>query len=140
MSKLLRYIAVLGVLVSGAALAQSPSSGLGQSWPNAPDQSSSARYHVYVFVKDGVRFIQVNDAAGNVRGAVAAAGGQFLTLPVGSATQVVTQDPTTVRPTSGERIYQDDQVRITAQPQKNGTLLLQAASACDPVDCTTHAQ
>jgi hypothetical protein len=142
MSKLLRYLVVVSVFFSGAALADSPvSSGLGQSWPNAPDLSSSARYHVFVFVKDGVRFIQVNDSAGRVRGALATAGGQMLVLPIGTAAQVVVQNAPAADPpaASGEPVYQDDEVAITAQPQRNGTLRLLAASACkDPITCNTQ--
>lgn len=146
MSKLLKYLIVVSVFISGTALADSPaSSGLGQSWPNAPDQSSSPRYHVFVFVKDGVRFIQVNDAAGRVRGALATAGDQMLVLPIGTAAQVVIQDtpaanaPAAAPAASAEPVYQDDQVTITAQPQRNGTLRLQAATACkDPITCNTQ--
>jgi hypothetical protein len=145
MSKLLSYIFAVTVFVSGAALADSPdSSGLGQSWPNAPDLSSSPHYHVFVFVKDGVRFIQVNDAAGRVRGALATAGDQMLVLPMGTATQFVIQNtPAANAPAapaaSAEPVYQDDEVSITAQPQRNGTLRLLAASACkDPITCNTQ--
>lgn len=146
MSKLLRYLVAVSVFISGTALAESPASaGLGQSWPNTPDLSSSPRYHVFVFVKDGVRFIQVNDAAGRVRGALAAAGGQMLVLPMGTAAQVVVQDapaadaPAAAPAANAEPVYQDDQVTITAQPQHNGTLRLLAASACkDPISCNTQ--
>jgi hypothetical protein len=146
MSKLLRYLVAVSVFISGAALADSPaSSGLGQSWPNAPDLSSSAHYHVFVFVKDGVRFIQINDSAGRVRGALATAGGQMLVLPIGTAAQVVVQNapaadaPAAAPAASAEPVYQDDEVAITAQPQRNGTVRLQAVSACkDPITCNTQ--
>jgi len=137
MSKLLRYLVVVSVFISGTALADSPaSSGLGQSWPNTPDLSSSPRYHVFVFVKDGVRFIQVNDAAGRVRGALATAGDQMLVLPMGTGAQMVIQNAPAA---SAEPVYQDDEVTITAQPQRNGTLRIQAAAACkDPITCNTQ--
>src|ERR1700761_7386106 len=127
MSKLLRYLVVVSVFISGTALADSPaSSGLGQSWPNTPDLSSSPRYHGFVFVKDGVRFIQVHDAAGRVRGALATGRGAQLVITTGSSA-------------SAEPVYQDDEVTITAQPQRNGTLRIQAAAACkDPITCNTQ--
>jgi hypothetical protein len=147
MRKLLRYLIVVSVFISTAALADSPaSSGLGQSWPNASDHSLSPRYHVFVFVKDGVRFIQVNDSVGQVRGAVATAGNQILVLPIGTGTQVVTPPapaanaPAAAPAASTEPVYQDGQVTITAQPQSNGTLLLNAMSTCkDPIECNTKA-
>lgn len=146
MSKLLRYLMVVTVFISGGALADSPaSSGLGQSWPNAPDLSSSPRYHVFVFVKDGVRFIQVNDATGRIRGALATAGDQTLVLPMGTGSQVVVQNapvantPAPAPSANAESVYQDDQVTITAQPQRSGVLRLQVANACkDPISCNTQ--
>lgn len=144
MSKLLQFLAMASVFASGVVMADSPASGLGQSWPNAVDQSSSAHYHVYVFVKDGVRFVQVNDAVGQVRGAVATAGGQILVLPIGTGAQVVTPPPPAANApaatpaASTEPVYQDGQVTITVQPQSNGTLLLRAMSDCkDPAECNT---
>jgi hypothetical protein len=145
MIKLIRTLAVLSVMVSGAAFAEQPgSSGLGQSWPNAPDVSRSVHYHVFVFVKDGIRYIQVNDTAGRVRGAVATAGNQVLVLPIGTGAQVVAQsappaDTPASAPAAGEEpVYQDDQMTVTAQPQQNGTLLLKAVAGCqDPIECNS---
>jgi hypothetical protein len=146
MTNLMRFLMAVTVFISTGALAQSPaSSGLGQSWPNAPDLSSSPRYHVFVFVRDGVRFIQVNDSAGRGRGAVAAAGGQMLALPIGTAAQMVIQDtaaanaPTAAPAATAEPVYQDEQTTITAQPQRDGTLRLQATNSCkDPITCNTQ--
>jgi hypothetical protein len=137
MSKLLSYFIVVSVFISGTALADSPaSSGFGQSWPNRPDQSSSPRYHVFTFERDGVRFIQINDAAGHVRGALATAGGQTLVLPMGTDAQVVVQNAPATR---AEPVYQDEEMTITAQPQSNGTVRIQAAAACkDPITCNTQ--
>ena len=47
-------VALLAMGISGTAAAtDTPSSGLGQSWPNATDVSANPHWHVYVFVKDG---------------------------------------------------------------------------------------
>ena len=52
----------------GAMAANSlPSSGLGQSWPNTTDVSASPHWHVYVFQRNGVRYVQINDLSGKVR-------------------------------------------------------------------------
>ncbi|HEX7816193.1 hypothetical protein [Dyella sp.] len=141
MRKLMHLVALGGFIFAGAAMAGSPpSSGLGQAWPNAQDVSSSTRFHVYVFVKDGVRFIQVNDTAGNVRAAIATAGNQLMNLPIGTASQVII-DSTSAQPSSaGEPVYQDVGVQISAQALSNGTLLFTAISKCDPVECNSRVR
>jgi len=127
---------------------QFPATGLGQSWPNASDVSSSPRWHVYVFVKDGVRYIQVNDLNGRVRSAFATANGQFLVLPIGtdaeraSAGANASALTTAATGTSGETIYRDGEVRITANFLANGATKFDADSTTctDPVECSTHIQ
>ena len=68
----------LAMCLSGAAFAQAPSTGLGQSWPNTQDVSASPNYHVFVFVLGGVRYIQVNDFYGNILGSVGQSGSRQL--------------------------------------------------------------
>ncbi|HEX7814120.1 hypothetical protein [Dyella sp.] len=123
--------------------------GLGQSWPNAQDVSSSANYHVYVFVRDGVRYLQVNDAAGQVRGAVAAAGGQFLVLPLGSdASRVSTPQtqaaaaPAGTQAGSTETVYADSasQTKVAVTPLSNGMLLMSTSTCKNPEDCSAVTQ
>lgn len=134
--------------VSTTAMArQFPATGLGQSWPNAADVSSSPRWHVYVFVKDGVRYIQVNDLNGKVRGAFATANGQFLVLPIGEDAERASAGPNASALTAaatgreGETIYRDGDVRITATRLFNGMTALDAGGPCtDPVECSTHIQ
>ncbi|NII72323.1 hypothetical protein FHW84_000889 [Dyella sp. SG562] len=135
--------------VSTSAMArQFPATGLGQSWPNATDVSSSPRWHVYVFIKDGVRYIQVNDLNGRVRGAFAAANGQFLVLPIGSDAETVSAGPnasaltTAATGQTGETVYRDNDVRVTVQPLANGHSAFAADSTTcsDPVECSTHVQ
>jgi hypothetical protein len=58
--------------------------GLGEAHPRAPDVSLSPRFHVYVFPKDGIDYIQINGLDGKVLAAVAAANGRFYTLPIGT--------------------------------------------------------
>lgn len=123
--------------------ADGSTNGLGQSWPNATDVSSSPRWHVYVFVRNGVRYVQVNDLHGNVRGAFATAGGSFMVLPIGSdASRVATPDDPLPAPasTAGDIVYQDDSVQVLAAPQADGTMSMRAAqSLCkDPVECSSR--
>lgn len=143
-------VALLAALaVSTSVMArQFPATGLGQAWPNASDVSSSPRFHVYVFIRDGVRYIQVNDLNGKVRGAFAAANGQFLVLPVGSDAATASAGPnasaltTAATGSTGETVYRDGDVRVTATYLANGAVALDADSTTcsDPVECSTHIQ
>src|ERR1700761_3516073 len=91
-----RRLAVLaGLLVSamsGARVAQSaaPAAGLGQAWPNAADVSANPNWHVYVFVLNGIEYVQVNDLNGTVHAAIGTVGGTTIVLPVGVDAQNVT--------------------------------------------------
>ena len=114
-------------LLATPAFAQAPATGLGQAWPNATDVSVSPHYHVYVFVRDGIRYIQVNDLNGTVRGAVAMADRVVLVLPVGADAAYVTTQRTQVPTASAansETVYNDGTTRITATPASAGTLQL----------------
>lgn len=134
----------LGLSLSGLAVAAEPAAtGLGQAWPNAVDVSLSPHWHVYVFVMNGVKYVQVNDINGNVIGAVGTAGGQFITLPIGEDSQYVstqqhaakTSSIATATPTT---VYRDSSTIVTATPQSNGmtTLTFSNAAICtDPGEC-----
>jgi hypothetical protein len=137
----LTITALTGLSCSAAAMAQAPAgSGLGQSWPNASDVSASPHFHVYVFERPGLRFVQINDASGTVRGAVAYAGDDIIGLPVGvDASRWVTPTEGTWNPAAlagGEQVYADDVVKVTAAPQPDGTVRLMAL----PGDCTNPAE
>jgi hypothetical protein len=140
---------VLAIAVSGAAFADQPTTGLGQSWPNASDVSSNPNFHAYVFTLGGIQFVQINDLNGNVLGAVGTSGGQFITLPVGRFAQLVAtpqQAPavaTSATPTAtASTVYQDTATTVTATPLSDGTMQLKAAttSSCNPETCNTHIQ
>lgn len=137
-------IAAMGI--SGfVSAAQSPSTGLGEAWPNTTDVSLSPHYHVYVFVRDGVRYVQVNEEAGTVDAAVATADGTVLALPVGryaEHVQVVhrtasSASAATTSTGATETIYRDATTTITATPQSNGTTQFAVAVLCsDPTRCS----
>jgi hypothetical protein len=137
---------LMACALAGPALAQQqPNAGLGSAWPtDTQDVSNMPGYHVYTWVKSGVKYIQVNDYSGNVLVAVATADGVFLPLPMGRdarnlRTPMDTSTPTDPAPTTGATVYQDDSVQVTATPQSDGTMLFRAAATCtDPVECTTH--
>jgi hypothetical protein len=135
-----RALLSMALLGCGTAAAQTlPTTGLGQSWPNAPDVSASPHYHAYRFEKQGVRYVQINDVNGTVRGAVAYIGGEVLYLPIGSDAShwVTATDPAT--PAPGETVYQDESMTVHAAPQSDGTVrLLLAPADCNgnPADCS----
>lgn len=127
------------ISVSGAALADTPAdTGLGQSWPNAPDVSASPNFHVYRFERSGVRYVQVNDASGTVRGAIATVDGQVLELPVGvDASHWSTADTPTI---GGDVVYNDGSVKVSVAPQLDGSARLMATPSTtnncgNPINC-----
>ncbi|HUB89772.1 MAG TPA: hypothetical protein VMA74_08580 [Dyella sp.] len=135
----------MGLSLSGLAIAaEAPATGLGQAWPNAVDVSLSPHWHVYVFVLDGVKYIQVNDINGNVVGAVGTAGGQFITLPIGEDAQYVSTPQqraahlSSMKAATPTTVYRDSATVVTATPLNNGTTALDAAattSCPDPEQC-----
>jgi hypothetical protein len=144
MVRIPRSLALVGgfcLLSATAAFAQTAqtATGLGQSWPNATDVSSSPHYHVYVFYKDGIRYFQVNDLNGNVRAAVAVANGVVLTLPIGLDAAEVTHSATPQTSNATETVYSDKGVTLTATPAQNGDVLINTAATpevCEPQDCS----
>lgn len=141
-------IAIMG-LTGLAAAAEPASTGLGQAWPNTADVSLSPHYHVYVFTRDGIRYIQINDANGVVRGAIATAGDEVLVLPIGvDAARVKTLHAATsnsMRSTatdSAETVYRDSTTTLSVTPQSTGALQIttqQAAICTDPGECSNNA-
>jgi hypothetical protein len=121
---------LLAGLLAGAcaapAMAQQADNGLGQAWPQATDVSASPNWHVYVFPKDGIKYIQVNDAAGNVHLAVAAANGHLVVLPMGAdagrvlTRQVAAGTPAPAPADGTETVYTDDDTQVTTAPQQDG--------------------
>lgn len=137
-------VLAMSLMSTGAMAATGlPSTGLGQSWPNATDVSASPHWHVYLFQRDGVRYVQINDLNGKVRAAFAAASDTFLTLPVGSdAAQVATpSEPLPVTGnTAGDIVYQDSSMKVLVAPQSDGTAktFVAAGKCTDPVECSSR--
>ncbi len=136
-----RRILLAGLLAGACAppaLAQQAGDGLGQSWPQAADASASPNWHVYVFPKDGIKYIQVNDGDGQVRLAVAAAHGHLLVLPMGTdagRVQTRTASATSAAAADGaDTVYTDEDTQVTAAPQQDGTTQW-TITADDDGDC-----
>lgn len=112
---------VLCVTSIASAQTSAPATGLGQAWPNAADVSANPNWHVYVFVLNGIKYIQVNDLNGNVHAAVGTANGTSIVLPVGVDSQnVATSSSTTTDSSSTTTVYSDSATTVTATPQSNG--------------------
>lgn len=153
------FAALFALGLSGAASAGAPVQGLGQAWPNAVDVSLNPHYHAYTFVVGGITYVQINDAGGNVLGAVGTSGGQFIVLPIGNSQFVSTPQQAAAAiaasPVAARAVvYNDGTTVISATPLSDGTTALQATSAatpatkpstqtnvmqtCDVVTCSTH--
>jgi len=113
------FLATASVMAASTA----PAPDLGKSWPNAADVSASPRWHVYVFHRDHVEYVQINDVNGTVRAAFATANGQTLVLPMGvDNASVSASQPSSVQTTThgSELVYRDTQVVVMLASQPNG--------------------
>ncbi|GLQ99925.1 hypothetical protein GCM10007863_43450 [Dyella mobilis] len=117
-----------------SAQTATPSNGLGQAWPNAADVSASPNWHVYVFVMNGVKYVQVNDLNGTVHAAVAVVNNATAVLPMGVDSQNVTTAPTAATNSSTQTVYSDATTTVTATPKSDGTMMFSAMSC--PAGCT----
>jgi hypothetical protein len=118
-------IALCASTISYAQTA-TPATGLGQAWPNATDLSSSPNWHVYVFMLNGVKYVQVNDLNGTVHAAVGVVNGTTSVLPMGVDSQNVTTTPSTTASSTTQTIYSDATTTVTATPQSDGTTEFEA--------------
>lgn len=123
--------------LSSTAFAQTstPATGLGQAWPNAADLSASPAWHVYVFVKNGVEYVQVNDLNGTVHAAIGTAGGTTIVLPVGADSQNVSTSAASTPASNTVVVYKDASTTVTATPQSNGTTTFTAVPATAADTC-----
>jgi hypothetical protein len=134
---LLAGLVAIGLTSTAFAQTSTPATGLGQSWPNAADQSSNPHWHVYVFVLNGIKYVQVNDLNGTVHAAVATAQGTTVVLPVGVDSQNV-QTSSSNASSGAQQVYSDATTTVTAKPQRDGTTQFLVASACsNPYTCSS---
>ena len=126
-----KRVVLAGVLAGGlsvfaSAVMAAEAAELGKSQPQSVDLSAAPGFHVYVFHKDGVKYIQVNDVSGNILGAVATANGQFIRLPMGTALLSTPQHPiveSTSLSVPSITIYNDGEAKITASAAKKGFII-----------------
>jgi hypothetical protein len=125
----------MGVIAPAAAQTAAPAMGLGQAWPNAKDHSRSPYWHVYVFERDGIRYIQINDRHGTVHAALGRADDTVFALPVGVDAEDVRITSSVEASTSALPIYRDDAISVIAAPQSDGVTQIVVQQACEPVGC-----
>jgi hypothetical protein len=127
----------LGLSTVAAAQAAAPATGLGQAWPNAADHSRSPSWHVYVFERDGIRYIQINDGNGTVHAALGQTGDTVFALPVGVDSDNVTMAAAAQIDALPPAIYQDETISVMVVPQGDGTAQITVKAACgDPNKCS----
>ena len=141
---LITGIVALPCMAQGQAGAPQPPPSLGQSWPQMTNVSAAPGWRVYAFVRDKVKYIQVNDLVGTVRATLATADGYFLVLPLGADAQRVS---TPTKPLAAAldssapavTVYQDKDVQLTARYQSDGSTVWTAIAKTSPKATTTHA-
>ncbi|MBB3229166.1 hypothetical protein FHW69_003820 [Luteibacter sp. Sphag1AF] len=140
MPRLVSFLALSLAAGSAFSAAAPPSTGLGQAWPNATDVSVSPRYHVYVFERHGIRYVQVNDLNGTVRAAFGTAAGDVFALPIGmDADRLVTLSEPVAAATAatGETVYRDENTSVNATPLSDGGIRMLVVGTCDnPAQCS----
>ena len=140
------FAGLIALCVTSIASAQTsaPATGLGQAWPNATDVSANPNWHVYVFVLNGIKYIQVNDLNGNVHAAVGTANGTSIVLPVGvdsqnvatSSSTATNSSSTTSSLSTSTTVYSDSATTVTATPQSNGTRFTVLNTSSCPSGCS----
>lgn len=90
--------------------------GLGQAWPQTTDLSQASNFHAYRFARDGVQYVQVNDASGAVRLAAGIVSGGYFELPAGSD-RVISGTAA-----SGVTVYAGTDVKVAVQTGLGGEL------------------
>jgi len=96
--------------------------GLGDVNPPSADLAGDPLWQVYEFERDGVRYVQVNDATGKVRAAAGRIANTFWVMPIGTDAGKVSL-PGDAVPTGTQRVlYRGVDVEVVlieggAQPQ-----------------------
>jgi hypothetical protein len=89
----------------GVGSPQPPLTGLGQSLPQSPDLAAHPSWQVYAFARDGIRYLQVNDANGVVRAAAGHIDDLYWTMPLGNDVERVLTDGDVLPPGQSTVLY-----------------------------------
>ncbi|MDV2452834.1 hypothetical protein [Xanthomonas hortorum] len=85
--------------------------GLGESEPRAANLAVDPTWRIYEFQREGMLYLQINDASGVVRGAVGRAGEVLWVLPMGKDVSRLTVS-TLVIPTRAQLVYRTDNFTV----------------------------
>lgn len=120
---------MVGLALSTSAMAQAccpgdghtiaATTGLGQSMPPATNLAVDPAWRVYAFERDGVQYLQVNDANGVVRAAIGRISETTWVMPVGTDANRIT---VTARHdgSSGTLIYRSGSIAIRVLQSAQG--------------------
>lgn len=99
--------------------------GLGESAPQALNESQDASWQAFEFMRDGVWYLQVNDRSGNVRAIIGNVDTVFWTLPGGiDANRVSTPQRLLSIPTDATRtvVYRKPYMLLVAYSTTGGVI------------------
>lgn len=83
---------------------------------------------------NGIEYVQVNDANGNVQGAIGTVGGTRFVLPMGTNAKNIMANAPAAGSSNATMIYQDANITLLAVPTADGMRL---ESTCgSSVQCT----
>ena len=94
--------------------------GLGQAAPNAIDLVADPAWQLYEFQRGGVRYLQVNDAAGKVRAAVGRIDDLIWVLPVGVDVERVSVPGDSLPLGRGALLYHSSDIDVLHYVDVNG--------------------
>lgn len=122
LSKAICFFASLIVMPAPTALAQHENHGseqarlgLGQSLPEAKNQSLHPAWRLYAFDRDGITYYQVNDSRDRVHIVIAKANDVFWRLPAGDASAKISLPSSPSRTLPGAAplyIYKDSEFAL----------------------------
>lgn len=92
--------------------------GLGESAPRAANLATDSAWRIYEFRRDGVTYLQINDATGVVRAAVGRINDTLWVLPMGKDVARVSLSSTPAAP--GRVVYQTGDFVVWLRPDAKG--------------------
>ena len=105
--------------MSGGGDIPKATSGLGEAIPDAVDLANDPAWQVYEFERDGIRYLQINDATNGTRVAIGQIGATVWVLPIGHDADRVLIRNDAQAPVTGRIVYRDDTVEIVYYRQSN---------------------
>lgn len=119
-------LAAVAILFSDKAQACCPdighgpaATGLGASNPQAQNLSAASTVRVYLFERDGLRYLQVNDLNGQARTAIGWIGDTHWVMPIGTDVDRTTILPTGTS-TEGTVVYDGNEMTVRLKATSQG--------------------